>query len=1163
MSTSTLGTFVALLKKSQLLEAEQYGQVAGELCTRFPEAKALARELIRRGWVTAYQVNQISQGKTNDLVLGSYIILERLGEGAMGQVFKARHKSMGRTVALKTLKKERLAHPDAIKRFHREIQAAGRLSHPNIVMAYDADQVGNTHFFVMEYVEGTDLSNLVKKKGPLRVPRACNYIMQAAIGLQHAHEQGMVHRDIKPHNLLLTRDGRTVKILDMGLARLGEGDQDSAFSQLTHDGKVVGTPDYIAPEQARNSHTADIRSDIYSLGCTLYFLISARVPFPGGGSIMEKLMKHQTEEPIPIQLVAPELSDRVAEVVHKMIRRNPDERYQTPAEVAAALEPFAGGGDSEDHPGSAPSIQLGETGSLTTGTPSSGPRLKMSGPLSATSVQLPPPRRRIWPLLAALAGLFVLGAIGLGAVAVVLMGRSSPQISSKDHEPSPPDKDGDKDKEVKDKETKDKDKRPPDDRHSHLDQLAETPIPISKRPLHALPGLVGVFGEPRGRTWSGFPVSRLMFSRNGQLLASASGFGDPAVYIWDAETLQERGRLLTGTGLINFTFGADNAWLAAAAMDGTVRVFEVSEGNFGRVLAEYKIPSLGILQFSPDGRFGVSISANADNPMVRTLKVFETRSGHVRHSNTINEGIPALPTLAPNAPRLAVTIVNKDRSSVRIYDLDTDKLLHTIDSGTGFSIPLFLPDSKHLVVVTTTHIRTYEVASGALQHEVPAQNTFSPTLSPDGKLIVFLARTKDNKNSLHFYDVAAAKHLPHVTEVDSVLFFSQFVDSKTVVAFGPQKPAMIVDTASGKILPPLKGWNGGGMALAVSPNGRRLVMGTSEPSIRLWDLPSREEILPTAGRTGPVRFMAIGADRVLWTGSTETEGNRLVNVLRRWELPRGEPTVIRDATSTAATWAYDRHHHVVAYPHQISEGGSAVTVIKVVHAGNGREVATLPALPNGVWISALAFTPDGKSLACATWIRKENVNKSAIVFRDTTTGAEQFQIPERPEQVAALFFSRNGKVLASLGRDNNLKFFDVATHQEKTVPAVPGLTTQVLCMAWGPEGRMIATGGYPQQDQFPFRVWEAGSGKVPHRFPGKSMATAIALRHDGTMLAGADAEGHVTIWTLANDKPLRQWQLAGPATALRFSQDGRYLLTGNGNGTVYVFHIDSGLAPKP
>ena len=185
----------------------------------FPAPRALAGELIRRGWLTPYQVNQLLQGRGRDLLLGSYVLLERLGEGGMGQVFKARNWKLGRVVALKLIRKERLDNPDAVRRFQREIRAAAQLDHPNIVRAFDADEVDGTHLLVMEYVEGTDLAKLVKKDGPLPVDKACDYCRQAALGLQHAYERGLVHRDIKPHNLLLTPGG-VVKILDMGLARL-------------------------------------------------------------------------------------------------------------------------------------------------------------------------------------------------------------------------------------------------------------------------------------------------------------------------------------------------------------------------------------------------------------------------------------------------------------------------------------------------------------------------------------------------------------------------------------------------------------------------------------------------------------------------------------------------------------------------------------------------------------------------------------------------------------------------------------------------------------------------------------------------------------------------------------------------------------------------------
>jgi serine/threonine protein kinase len=362
MATSMLENFLALLSKSQLLRPEQLEEVTGDLQNGFPDAKALARELIRRRWLTTYQVNRLAQGRAGELVLGQYIILDRLGEGGMGEVFRARHRSMGRIVALKVLKKERLAKPNAIRRFGREMQAAARLSHPNIVVAYDADSVGDYHFFAMEYVDGVDLSNLIKQRGPVALPHAASYIRQAALGLQHAHEQGMVHRDIKPSNLLVSRDGATIKILDVGLARIGDPD-DEAVSYLTQTGKIVGTADYIAPEQARNSHRADIRSDIYSLGCTLYYIVAGKVPFPGGGTIVERLLRHLREDPVPLRSVAPEVPENFAEVVHRMIRRNPDERYQTPTEVAAALEPFLPRATNGDNVVTAPTSEA-STGSL-------------------------------------------------------------------------------------------------------------------------------------------------------------------------------------------------------------------------------------------------------------------------------------------------------------------------------------------------------------------------------------------------------------------------------------------------------------------------------------------------------------------------------------------------------------------------------------------------------------------------------------------------------------------------------------------------------------------------------------------------------------------------------------------------------------------------------
>jgi serine/threonine protein kinase/ankyrin repeat protein len=273
-----------------------------------------------------------------------YEIVGLIGKGGMGDVYKARHRKMERTVALKVINRGLVRKAEAIDRFHREVKAAAQLSHPNIVTAYDADQAGEFHFMVMEYVDGVDLSRTVKDRGALPVAEACDYIRQAAIGLQHAHERGMVHRDIKPHNLMVTTDG-TVKILDFGLASLtpeamADAETVEAHGDLTAAGAIMGTPDFISPEQADDARGADIRSDIYSLGATLYFLLSGRPPF-AEGSITQKLNSHAQVEPEPLTSLRDNIPIELAALIAKMMAKDPEQRFQAPAEVAAALQSLA------------------------------------------------------------------------------------------------------------------------------------------------------------------------------------------------------------------------------------------------------------------------------------------------------------------------------------------------------------------------------------------------------------------------------------------------------------------------------------------------------------------------------------------------------------------------------------------------------------------------------------------------------------------------------------------------------------------------------------------------------------------------------------------------------------------------------------------------------
>ena len=342
MSANAAASFTDALRQAHLLEPAQLDELTRTLATRPAEPRALAGDLLRRGWLTAYQANQLLQGRGPSLLLGSYVLVEKLGEGGMGQVFKARNWKLGRIVAIKLIRKERLVGGDAVRRFHREIRAAAALDHPNVIRAYDADEADGAHFLVMEYAEGKDLAQLVKEQGPLPPPRACDCARQAALGLQHAYERGLVHRDIKPQNLLLTPSG-AVKVLDLGLARLGHDGADGDLTSLvTQEGAIMGTPDYMAPEQTLNAHGVDIRADLYSLGCTLYFLLSGRPPF-AGGSLGEKIAKHQSCDPEAVERLRPEVPPALAAVVRRLLAKRPEDRFPTPAEAAAALSDFLAG----------------------------------------------------------------------------------------------------------------------------------------------------------------------------------------------------------------------------------------------------------------------------------------------------------------------------------------------------------------------------------------------------------------------------------------------------------------------------------------------------------------------------------------------------------------------------------------------------------------------------------------------------------------------------------------------------------------------------------------------------------------------------------------------------------------------------------------------------
>ncbi len=336
-------TFLQNLRISKLLTNQQFRIVIDKLGT-VQDSREMAKALASWKLLTKFQAKMLLLGRNSGFFIGPYRILDHLGQGGMGRVYKAMHQTMNRVVALKVLSPQLVNTERAQQLFLREVQAAAQLNHPNIVMAFDANETGGRHYLAMEFVEGPNLERYLKKNGPLPVGLACEIVFQTANGLSHAQEKGMVHRDIKPANLLLQQepgnDTVQIKILDFGLARFQQSEKESVKPIVAKEKTVMGTPDFVSPEQTRDLHEVDIRADLYSLGCTFFYLLTGKVPFPGGTS-MDKIIRHNSEIAAPIEEFRSDVPKSVANIVRKLMAKNPDERYQTPDELMDTLAPHA------------------------------------------------------------------------------------------------------------------------------------------------------------------------------------------------------------------------------------------------------------------------------------------------------------------------------------------------------------------------------------------------------------------------------------------------------------------------------------------------------------------------------------------------------------------------------------------------------------------------------------------------------------------------------------------------------------------------------------------------------------------------------------------------------------------------------------------------------
>jgi serine/threonine protein kinase len=856
--------FLDQLRASALLDGAQLAELSGCPEARDPAPTPLARVVFQRGWLTRFQLNTIAAGRGKDLIVGPYVVLDRLGEGGMGMVYKARHQHMQRVVALKVIRKERLASADSVRRFYQEVQMAAALSHPNIVLAYDAGQAGNTHYFAMEYVEGVDLSRLVKDQGRLPVPQACDYIRQAALGLLHAHEKGMVHRDIKPANLLVSRApvpaatdiatgrsagmgprGDVVKILDMGLARLqGAGD-----TGMTKTGAVMGTPDYLAPEQAMNSRAADIRADLYSLGCTFYFLLTAKPPFVGV-ELTEVLLKHQMEKPASLAKRGVEAPPGVQDVLDRLLAKDPDDRYQTPAGLVADLSPFCregkladevlnslveGESSDDDEPDG---LALRDRPRAKSGRRRDAEEMQTSE-LSRTSAgarQIRRKRRAAREEAQRRKQLLLVGGIVGGAVLVVgllagglylALGRSR----TADHAqgPAPAEQPA---------------RGAPDAPGGQQPNPGGNPVvpPPGADPVKPAPGGDTAKPPPGG----GGPVKP-----GGEPVQPPQGGGDPppAGDLGPAETPGGR-RVKANLPRFEFAVIEDRVFVTFA----TPRQLRVSvKGADDRVGFEVPGTETNCFALSPDGK--KLLTAHSDH----SLRLWDVASGKELHKLTGHTQTVATVAFSPNGrlalsgggsrPRLGPA-EGIDRA-LRVWEVDSGKLVRTLKptldtptEGMEANFVVFGADSQLAVSIHGHHMaRVWDVERGQELLKAEKWKPQTPecaALSPDGT--VLLLGCRDGVFLLH------AKTGAEWHRLQGLLGWAQ------AVAFAPDSRNVLAGGGEGRIGP--------------SPE---------DCAVRVWDVATGRQVRTFMGHRKQVRQIVFVNEHIAYSSSQD-------GTIWRWDL---------------------------------------------------------------------------------------------------------------------------------------------------------------------------------------------------------------------------------------------------------------------------------------
>jgi serine/threonine-protein kinase len=1051
-----------LVRKSELVDddvLENFLTRSGPLPVTAPDT---ATRMVQDGILTQFQAKLILQGKYRGFRIGSYKILDQLGVGGMGQVFLAEHTTMRRKVALKVLPAKLSADRVAVERFIREARAVAALDHPNIVRAHDVGTERGTHFLVLEYVEGQNLENRLRDAGG-RLPwgEAVGYVVQAAAGLQHAHEKGLVHRDIKPANILVDKEG-VVKVLDMGLARFFTDENDKLTTNLD-GGAVMGTADYVAPEQLLNSSGTDHRADIYSLGTTLYHLVTGRTPFEG--TTTAKLVAHQLKTAEPAHEANPEIPEELSDIIGQMMAKDPDERYQLMAEVVRDLLPYAAEGPTSHGSGSMPAIALAAV------TRTTGDLRAALTATATTEVQLPgedesPRTRRKKALAIGGLGACILG--GCGLIALALMNAPQPQPGDKtDDGPSP---------------------------------LTFTPQAITPTGTLALTPAFKLAVDKAGS-------EVMVFTPDGRKLVTAT---DKSVRVWDAFSGKQIRKLDGHTaGVRGLSLLPGGRRVLSSSHDKTVRLWDVETGELLRTYqgATSSVTNVAAL---PNGRRFLTTAADGtiwlwdldsekvvnDYPDLRqSIPIYGlavTRDGR--------KGVFGTWDSKRNSAKNADEIKELPPTQVWVFEIETGKVLLKQNVPASVAHINLSPDSKQAVFGTDKGIGILDVDAKQDAKSLRAYGGLSArpvcaVFSGDGRYVVATGLDK----SLSLWEARSGQVVtvePELPGQGNGLALSP--DGRKVAAGGSgggagvwDLPTAVHPTLDNRTLYPvvrLTGMAADMEDVIYTPDGKVIGCG-GDRTVRVWDPATGEELRRMAVPAKPRGLTLLTGDRVAVTAH---EGKDQFPIqLFNWKTG----LKVKEFTSPKAV------RMVAAMPEgrRFLSYSDDQTVRMWDADGGGDPLASFAIGANG---QGLAVTPDGSRFLVGC-------SDKTIRLWDIAGNYEVRRLP-----LAGIAYritvSRDGR-WAAFGNDTRIQFWDLRDGAERSAGGPGGPTRLVDQVSFTRDGRFAVAAS---NDRGVYVVDVNAASILTSRVEHPGPARGAVISPDGKFATTSSGDGIAIVWHL-------------------------------------------------